>query len=82
MASGDFLPFLIAQISVEANAPLHPLRSRPGFYISALLTMRSRVPRRGGRVVDRTALEMRSTRKGTGGSNPSLSAIFTIKLLN
>ncbi len=31
--------------------------------------------RRGGRVVDRVALEMRSTRKGTGGSNPSLSAI-------
>jgi hypothetical protein len=30
--------------------------------------------RRGGRVVDRTALEMRSTRKCTGGSNPSLSA--------
>ncbi len=30
--------------------------------------------RRGGRVVDRAALEMRSTRKGTGGSNPSLSA--------
>jgi hypothetical protein len=25
-------------------------------------------------VVDRTALEMRSTRKCTGGSNPSLSA--------
>ena len=32
-------------------------------------------PRRGGRVVDRVALEMRSTRKRTGGSNPSLSAI-------
>ncbi len=31
-------------------------------------------PRRGGRVVDRAALEMRSTRKRTGGSNPSLSA--------
>jgi hypothetical protein len=27
-------------------------------------------------VVDRAALEMRSTRKGTGGSNPSLSAIL------
>ncbi len=25
-------------------------------------------------MVDRAALEMRSTRKGTGGSNPSLSA--------
>src|SRR5271170_140922 len=27
---------------------------------------------RGGRVVDRAALEMRSARKRTGGSNPSL----------
>ena len=27
-------------------------------------------------MVDRTALEMRSTRKCTGGSNPSLSATF------
>ena len=32
--------------------------------------------RRGGRVVDRVALEMRSTRKRTGGSNPSLSANY------
>jgi hypothetical protein len=32
--------------------------------------------RRGGRVVDRTALEMRSARKRTGGSNPSLSANY------
>ena len=31
--------------------------------------------RRGGRVVDRAALEMRSTGNRTGGSNPSLSAI-------
>ena len=30
--------------------------------------------RRGGRVVDRAALEMRSTGDRTGGSNPSLSA--------
>ena len=28
-------------------------------------------------MVDRAALEMRSTRKGTGGSNPSLSANST-----
>ena len=33
------------------------------------------VLRRGGRVVDRAALEMRSTGDRTGGSNPSLSAI-------
>jgi hypothetical protein len=31
--------------------------------------------RRGGRVVDCTALEMRSTCEGTVGSNPTLSAI-------
>ena len=32
-------------------------------------------PRRGGRVVECVALEMRSTGNCTGGSNPSLSAI-------
>ena len=40
-----------------------------------------KAPRRGGRVVDCTALEMRHTRKGIGGSNPSLSAIFSKLLL-
>ena len=34
--------------------------------------------RRGGRVVDRAALEMRSTGDRTGGSNPSLSATFPV----
>src|SRR5271170_486425 len=34
--------------------------------------------RRGGRVVDRAALEMRSARKRTGGSNPSLSASLCV----
>jgi hypothetical protein len=33
-------------------------------------------------VVDRAALEMRSTRKCTGGSNPSLSAILSAKILS
>src|ERR1035438_7173694 len=32
--------------------------------------------RRGGRVVECTCLESRRTRKGTEGSNPSLSATF------
>ena len=45
----------------EAKLQAAPCRQAHGF-------------RRGGRVVDRAALEMRSTRKGTGGSNPSLSA--------
>jgi hypothetical protein len=34
--------------------------------------------RRGGRVVECTALEMRHTRKGIGGSNPSLSASYLL----
>ncbi len=33
-----------------------------------------RPPRRGGRAVECTALEMRHTRKSIEGSNPSLSA--------
>ena len=32
--------------------------------------------RRGGRAVEYTGLENRHTRKGIGGSNPSLSASF------
>ena len=43
-----------------------------------VLPLRHHGSRRGGRVVDRAALEMRSTRKGTGGSNPSLSAIASL----
>jgi hypothetical protein len=38
------------------------------------------VSRRGGRVVDGTGLENRHTRKGIGGSNPSLSASETARL--
>ena len=36
--------------------------------------------RRGGRVVDGSGLENRHTRKGIGGSNPSLSARFSTLL--
>ncbi len=42
----------------------------PGAFLDLALDLR-----RGGRVVECTALEMRSTRKGTVGSNPTLSAI-------
>ena len=35
--------------------------------------------RRGGRVVECTALEMRHTCKGIVGSNPTLSAIMNIE---
>ena len=38
--------------------------------------------RRGGRVVECTGLENRRARKCTGGSNPSLSAIFKSKHLS
>ena len=38
--------------------------------------------RRGGRVVDGSGLENRRTRKGTGGSNPSLSARSLEALFN
>ena len=36
--------------------------------------------RRGGRVVECTALEMRHTREGIVGSNPTLSAMYLRKL--
>jgi hypothetical protein len=53
-----------------------------GLKLSRRLTMGTNPSRRGGRVVDRVALEMRSTRKCTGGSNPSLSAnLFYMKEL-
>jgi hypothetical protein len=43
--------------------------------LSSALDQTTGLARRGGRVVDRVALEMRSTGNRTGGSNPSLSAI-------
>ena len=49
---------------------------------AALLDLRmSRRVRRGGRVVECTALEMRHTRKGIGSSNLPLSAIKSLFLL-
>ena len=44
-------------------------------YIRPASTKAHFIRRRGGRVVECTALEMRHARKGIGGSNPSLSAI-------
>ena len=41
----------------------------------------AQTPRRGAGAVDRGGLENRCTRKGTEGSNPSLSANFAHKLL-
>jgi transposase len=63
---------------VAARRRQAPCR-RPRIMLSAARPLRRvlsarRRPRRGGRVVDRAALEMRSTCKRTGGSNPSLSA--------
>jgi hypothetical protein len=52
--------------------PRHPrLEHRP----TGAATPPAMAPWRGGRVVDRTALEMRHRCKPIGGSNPSLSAI-------
>jgi hypothetical protein len=73
------------------KASRHPLRSTTGvngvgsaapLRYERRRTTRKTLTRRGGRVVDRAALEMRSTRKGTGGSNPSLSAILHEALKN
>ena len=44
----------------------------------AVLSPQACSSRRGGRVVDGSGLENRRTRKGTGGSNPSLSASFIV----
>ena len=59
-----------AEKGVGSRAPL-------GYLAPAI--HRQPVMRRGGRVVDRAALEMRSTGDRTGGSNPSLSAILPVQ---
>ncbi len=53
-----------------------PSGPKTGFHFGAICSKyaRRRGYRRGGRVVDRTALEMRHTGNRIGGSNPSLSA--------
>ncbi len=53
-----------------------PLLSRHGADAIANPARSHHIFRRGGRVVERTALEMRHTCKGIGGSNPPLSAII------
>ena len=50
-------------------------------YLAHQRSTKSRLNRRGGRVVDRTALEMRHTRKRIGGSNPPLSARFFSEII-
>ena len=50
-------------------------RPRPCYRPAPTKSLRSFL-RRGGRVVECVALEMRSTGNRTGGSNPSLSASF------
>ena len=50
-----------------------------GEQLEASLAVLAAASRRGGRVVDRAALEMRSTGNRTGGSNPSLSAICLVR---
>ncbi len=58
------------QMSVSRRSPL-VVRREP--MLMPRLRWRRR-PRRGGRAVECTALEMRHGRKSIGGSNPSLSA--------
>ena len=53
----------------------------PGSLLDAGRPKRTETDRRGGRVAECTALEMRHTCKGIEGSNPSLSAILSLKLL-
>jgi hypothetical protein len=72
--------------ATSRNQNLHSLLALAIFHRYIAPTLRSkaldRLPlgrkrmRRGGRVVDCTALEMRSTCEGTVGSNPTLSAII------
>ena len=47
-------------------------------YVPDALQQRDQIIRRGGRVVERTALEMRHTCKGIVGSNPTLSTILNL----
>ena len=72
---------LCFQVWAVSSRSLRPVNHRPegGLAGPSVLAIERGRPqvlkmRRGGRVVDRVALEMRSTRKRTGGSNPSLSA--------
>jgi hypothetical protein len=60
---------------LQVNRDEKGLAERSSFAIKRPRSTGYTSMRRGGRVVDRAALEMRSTCKRTGGSNPSLSAI-------
>ena len=68
---------LVAPPAAQAALPATGAHANRRADLAARLTRRRR-PRRGGRVVDRAALEMRSTCKRTGGSNPSLSASYRL----
>jgi hypothetical protein len=61
-------------------SPFTAVRPKTGFHFSGICSKypRQRGYRRGGRVVDRTALEMRHTGNRIGGSNPSLSASWLL----
>jgi hypothetical protein len=67
-----------AGVTNSSNIPcLYPLSSRQTAAMNRLaLKGADQNIRRGGRVVECTALEMRHTCKGIVGSNPTLSAIF------
>ena len=62
----------------DSRAVENALSIRPTSPILPAPTEGSGRFRRGGRVVDRTALEMRHTGNRIGGSNPSLSATLLV----
>ena len=77
-----WFPSLRRATAREFCAPAACLASHPRLELGPTAAVRSArmAPRRGGRVVDRTALEMRHRCKPIGGSNPSLSANKSLKL--
>src|SRR5690606_12199474 len=62
------------------NAHKRLVRLRFNRYVFAAPATADHALRRGGRVVECTALEMRHGCKPIGGSNPSLSAILAVEL--
>src|SRR2546421_5252722 len=67
-------PFALLPTDFSPVAPCLPCRPRLELATTQGDEIARYGARRGGRVVDRTALEMRHRCKPIGGSNPSLSA--------
>ena len=76
-----FVNALVLAIAIpQVNPREKGVGSGPSLgYLAPAIHIRHACKRRGGRVVDRAALEMRSTGDRTGGSNPSLSATLQVQ---